>query len=69
MQTALFERFDDAGDGYLDVDKVPGGIWLRLQLADVDEDGRVTPEELHARADRMRERMQELSQRRGRGRQ
>jgi len=69
MQTALFERFDDAGDGYLDVDKVPGRIWLRLQLADADEDGRVTPEELGVRAEKMRERMQELSQRRGRSRQ
>ncbi|MBX7104733.1 MAG: EF-hand domain-containing protein [Gemmataceae bacterium] len=41
----IFYRFDTNHDGALTEDEVPPGMWRRLQMADLNGDGKVTREE------------------------
>ena len=39
---ALFTKFDQDKDGALEKDEVPRNVWRRIELADADNDGRIT---------------------------
>jgi len=39
---ALFKKFDQDSDGALERDEVPRNVWKRIELADPDDDGRIT---------------------------
>jgi poly(3-hydroxybutyrate) depolymerase len=43
---ALFTKFDQDKDGVLERDEVPRNVWRRIELADADNDGRITPADL-----------------------
>ena len=44
----LLQAFDENQDESLSEDEVPEPVWLRLSLADADEDGAVTRDEFDA---------------------
>ena len=45
---AIFDRFDANDDDHLDADEVRARVWTRLSMADANEDGAVSTEELTA---------------------
>jgi hypothetical protein len=48
----MFQYLDRNRDGKLTEDEMPGPAWNRIQRADADGDGRVTPDELRAHRSR-----------------
>ncbi len=42
----LFQVFDSDEDGALSEDEVPAPVWARLSMADLNDDGAVTREEI-----------------------